>query len=327
MEIVGIGNALMDVIAFVDEAYTPMLGFHNNTVAHVDREALGAIVEGLPEAIVSAGGGAANVVRAAAYLGAEAAYAGMVGEDRFGAEYRAELEASGVEALLSLSDAKTGVYCALIRPEGGRTLLVSPAAALDLCLEPPRDALFRKGAVFFAECFLLRDRAFFVECLRRARDAGMEVAIDLSSRELTSQNRDFLLAVLPEFCDILFANEDEFVALADLPLREGIGLLAGEGSGSGFELVVKRAELGAVWAQAGRVVSSPVREMRPVDETGAGDAFAAGFLYGRSLGLPPERSLRLGNRVAEEVLGVPGFGVDPKRVRRAAEAMLEPGSR
>ena len=59
--------------------------------------------------------------------------------------------------------------------------------------------------------------------------------------------------------------------------------------------------------------------MSPVDETGAGDAFAAGFLYGRSLGLAPERSLRLGNRVAEEILGVPGFGVDPERVRRAAE--------
>jgi sugar/nucleoside kinase (ribokinase family) len=148
--------------------------------------------------------------------------------------------------------------------------------------------------------------------MRRARGAGMEIAVDLSSRELTARNRDFILAMLPEYFDIIFANEDEFVALSGLPLREGLELFA-DGDG---EIIVKRAEMGAVWAHGGEIVSSPVREMRPVDETGAGDAFAAGFLFGRAEGLAPERSLRLGNRVAEELLGVPGFGVDPERIRR-----------
>jgi sugar/nucleoside kinase (ribokinase family) len=314
MEIVGIGNALMDVIAFVDEAYAPMLGFHNNAVAHLDRSRLGAILPGLTDASVSPGGGAANAMRAAAYLGATAAFAGMVGEDDFGDRYRDELLASGVEALLSRSGAETGVYCALIRPDGGRTLLVAPGAALDLSLEPPREGIFRAGAILYLECFLIRERAFFMECLRRAREAGMRIALDLASRDLAAANREFILAMLPDYCDILFANEDEFVALAGAPLREGLGLF----SEWDIELLVKRAEMGAVWARGGRVVSSPVRDMRPVDATGAGDAFAAGFLYGRSLGLKPERSLRLGNRVAEEVLGVPGFGVDPARIRRLA---------
>jgi len=318
MEIVGIGNALMDVIAFVDEAFAPKLGFHNNAVAHIDRARLGLILEDLPDPIVSAGGGAANVVRIAAYLGAGAAYAGMVGEDAFGYKYSEALRAAGVEPLLSFSDAPTGVYCALIRPDGGRTLLVAPAAALELCLEPPRDSLFRRGAIFFAEAFIIRDRSFFVECMRRAREAGMETAIDLSSRDLTLHNRDFLQALITDYCDLLFANQDEFEALTDLPLREGLELFAH----SGLEVVVKRAEMGAVWACGGRIANSPVREMRPVDETGAGDAFAAAFLYARSLGLAPERCLRLGNRVAEEVLGVPGFGVDPDRVRRAAEGLI-----
>jgi sugar/nucleoside kinase (ribokinase family) len=314
MEIVGIGNALMDVIAFVDEAYAPKLGFHNNAIAHLDSALLSDILEDLPDATVSAGGGAANAVRAAAYLGATAAFAGMVGDDKLGLRYSDELQASGVESLLSFSDARTGVYCALIRPGGGRTLLVSPGAALDFVLEPLRDAIFKPGAILFVECFLLRDRDFFMDCLRRARAARMEIAIDLSSQELTASNRDFLLDILPDFFDILFANEDEFVALTSLPLREGLEFLAE----SDLEIVVKRAEMGAVWAREGRIVSSPVREMRPVDETGAGDAFAAGFLYGRSLGFAPERCLRLGNRVAEEILGVTGFGVDPERLRQAA---------
>jgi sugar/nucleoside kinase (ribokinase family) len=318
MEFVGIGNALMDVIAFVDEAFAPRLGFHNNSVAHMDRSRLGAILAELPDATISAGGGAANASRAAAYLGAASAFAGMVGEDELGSRYSEELLASGVESFLSRSDAETGVYCALIRPDGGRTLLVSPAAALDLCLEPPRDELFRAGAVLFIECFLLRDRGFFMDCLRRARGAGMQIAIDLSGRELAAMNRDFLLAMLGDYCDVLFANEDEFVALTGLALREGLEFLAAGDT----EIVVKRAEMGAVWACGGQIVSSPVREMRPVDETGAGDAFAAGFLHGRAQGLPRERCLRIGNRVAEEVLGVPGFGIDPERVRRAVRGML-----
>ena len=315
----GIGNALMDVIAFVDEAYAPKLGFHNNAVLHIERSRLDSILAELTDASVSAGGGVANTLRAAAYLGADAVFSGMVGDDELGKRYEEELVASGVKTLLSRTGAGTGVYCALIRPDGGRTLLVAPGAALDISLEEPRAALFRSGGLFYLECFLLADRAFFMDCLRRGRGAGMEIAMDLASRAVVADNREFLLAALPEYCDLLFANEDEFVALTGLPLREGLELLAGWD----IEIIVKRAELGAVWARGGRMVSSPVREMSPVDPTGAGDAFTAGFLYGRSLGLAPERCLRMGNRVAEEILGVPGFGVDPDRVRRVASSLLQ----
>lgn len=319
MEIIGVGNSLMDVIAFVDEAYAPKLGFHNNAVVHLERSRLDPILAELEEATVSAGGGAANTARAASALGAEAFFAGMVGEDEFGARYRDDLLDSGVEPFLSLSGAPTGVYCALIRPDGGRSLLVSPSAALDLTLEAPSDELFRPGAILYLEGFLIRERSFFMDCLRRAREAGMEIAIDLASRDLVAHNRDFILALLPDYCDLLFANEDEFSALCDLPIREGLGLFS-EGK---MELLVKRAELGAVWARGGSIVSSPVREVQPVDATGAGDAFAAGFLFGRSQGLPPERSLRLGNRIAEELLCVPGFGVDPDRLRTVAQGLLD----
>lgn len=318
MEIVGIGNAMMDVIAFVDEAFAPRLGFHNNSVTHLDRSFLGSILGELPDAAISAGGGAANVARAAAYLGSKAAFSGMVGEDDLGVKFAEDLRESGVESFLSFSDAETGVYCALIRPDGGKTLLVAPGAALDLSLESPRDALFRKGAIFYIECFLIRDRPFFMECLRRARAAGMEIAIDLANRDFAASNREFILAMLPDYCDLIFANEDEFIALTELPLREGLELMGS----SKIEIVVKRAELGAVWASEGRIASSPVREMQPVDATGAGDAFAAGFLFGRSRGLSPERCLRLGNRIAEEALGVPGFGLDPDRIQRAVQGIF-----
>ena len=318
MEIVGIGNALMDVIAFVDDDTAPALGFHNNVVAHIDRQRLAGLVASLPGAVMSAGGGAANTVRAAALLGGRACFVGCVGVDELGEQYASDLRGSGVECLLSRSGSPTGVYCALVRPDGGRTLLVSPAAALDLSLGPAPDGAFRRGALLYLDGFLASEHGFLMECITRGKSAGMSIALDLGSQGLVRAQRDFLLELIPQSLDYIFANEDEFAALVDLPMREGLELL----SDLDIEFVIKRADRGAVWARSGSIVDSPVRELWPVDETGAGDAFAAGFLSARTRGLPPERCLRLGNRVAEEVLAVPGLDLDPGRLSRAADSVL-----
>jgi sugar/nucleoside kinase (ribokinase family) len=318
MDLVGIGNALLDVIAFVDEDFAPSIGIHNNSVVHMDRARLGNIVEGLPNAAVSAGGGAANTARAVAALGMKATFIGSVGDDELGQTYAANLEEAGVQVEVTTSPAQTGLYCALVRPDGGRTLLVSPAAALDIEFAPLPTAFLTAGSLFYAEGYLLRNRPFLMDCLRRAREAGMTVAFDLASRSLTSSQRDFLLEFLPRFCDLVFANEDEFVALAGFDIREGLDLL----ESWGIELVIKRAERGAIWAKGQTTIDSPVRSIQPVDETGAGDAFAAGFIYGKARGMPPERCLRIGNRIAEEALRVPALSLDAIRVKRAISSVV-----
>lgn len=313
MEIVGIGNALMDVIAFVDEEFAPSLGFHNNTTTHLDRPRLDSVLSLIPEPLMVAGGGAANTARVAALLGIKSTFLGSIGEDSLGERYRLDLKGDGVEVMARLSPRKTGVFLSLTRPDGGRTILVAPGAALDVSLEPPPAELFKKGAILYLEGFLLRDRDFFLACLEAARRADMDVAIDLASYGLVGVERGFLLEVVPEYASYLFANEDEFCALADLPLEEGLDFLADAGPA----FVVKLAERGAVYAQGNMRVESPVRAQSPLDSTGAGDAFAAGFLVGVAKGFPPERCLRLGNRIAEEVIRVPGLDVDSSRLRAA----------
>jgi sugar/nucleoside kinase (ribokinase family) len=313
MEIVGIGNALMDVIAFVDEEFAPSLGFHNNTTTHLERERLDSVLSRIPEPLMIAGGGAANTTRVAALLGIKSTFLGSIGEDRFGELYRGDLESDGVTVEARLSPRKTGVFLSLTRPDGGRTVLVAPGAALDVSFEPPPPELFRRGAILYLEGFLLRDRGFFMACLESARQADMDIAIDLASYGLVGVERGFLLEIVPEYASYLFANEDEFCALADLPLEEGLDFLAD----SGPAFVVKLAERGAVYAQGALRVGSPVRAQSPLDSTGAGDAFAAGFLAGVAKGFPPERCLRLGNRIAEEVIRVPGLAVDTDRLRAA----------
>jgi fructokinase len=313
MELVCVGNALMDVIAFVDEDFAPSMGFHNGSTVHMDAPRLAAVLARINAPVMCSGGGAANAARVAAILGSSACFYGSVGDDETGRAYCRDLSGTGVELFISLSPSPTGLFLSLVRPDGGRTVLVAPGAALDLCLEAPPASLFRPGAVLYLEGFLLRDRSFFVNCIEGGRAAGMRIGLDLGSLSLVERERDFILEILTDYCDWLFANDDEFCALTGLPLSEGLDLLAD----SGPAVVVKRSERGAIYAEGELRLESPVRALYPVDETGAGDAFAAGFLTGVAKGLPPERCLRLGNRIAEEVLLVPGLSVDPERLRAA----------
>lgn len=313
MELVGIGNALMDVIAFVDDDFAPSLGFHNGTTVHMPPDRLISVLDRIEGPVMSSGGGAANTARVASILGSRASFVGSVGDDSWGKAYRKDLGEAGVELILASSPAPTGFFISLVRPDGGRTVLVAPGAALDLSLEGPPPGIFRKDGILYLEGFLLHDRSFFVSCIEAARASGMQIAVDLGSFSLVEAQRDFILEILTDYCDWLFANEDEFCALTGLPLAEGLDLLAD----SGPALIVKLSERGAIYARGDLRLESPVRALYPVDETGAGDAFAAGFLSAASLGLPPERCLRLGNRIAEEVLLVPGLSVDPERLKRA----------
>ena len=253
----------------------------------------------------------------ASILGAKARFAGAVGEDSSGGRYRQDLGGAGVELILSASTEPTGFFVSLVRADGSRTVLVAPGAALDITRSAPAPEVFRKGGIIYLEGFLLRNKPYFVGCIEAARAAGMTIALDLGSFSLVENERDFILDILTDYCDFLFANEDEFSSLSGLPLAEGLDLLAD----SGPALVVKRSERGAIYVRNELRLESPVRAQYPVDETGAGDAFAAGFLKGVDSGWPPERCLRLGNRIAEEILAVPGLSVDPERVLRAAASV------
>jgi sugar/nucleoside kinase (ribokinase family) len=317
MEIVGIGNALMDVIAFVDDDFAPSLGFHNGTTVHMDPARLDRVLCHLPDRVHNAGGGAANTVRIASILGSKAHFVGAVGEDENGREYCRDLGAAGVHLHLAPSAEATGVFVSLVRPDGGRTVLVAAGAALDVSRDDPAETLFKPKAILYLEGFLLRNRSFFVSCIEGGRRAGMGIAIDLGSFSLVESERDFILEILTEYCDFLFANEDEFCSLAGLPLGEGLDLLADAGPA----LIVKRSERGALYVKGEVRRESPVRAIYPVDETGAGDAFAAAFLTALAGGLSPERCLRAGNRIAEEVIAVPGLAVDPGRLLRAFDSV------
>ena len=143
----------------------------------------------------------------------------------------------------------------------------------------------------------------------------MTIALDVAGSRIATRNRDFFIGLIRESCSWTFMNEDEFIALADSGVDDALARFSADVPGV---VVVKRAEIGAVCVSDGSIVESAVRPIRATDTTGAGDAFAAGFLSAALLGSPLARCLRLGNRVAEHAIQVPGMAID---LRRAADAV------
>ncbi|PKL25622.1 MAG: hypothetical protein CVV47_06100 [Spirochaetae bacterium HGW-Spirochaetae-3] len=319
MRLACVGNALYDTVAFVETDFASRLGFHVGSTVHIGPEELAPIIATLPSAARSAGGGAVNTARVFASLGHRASFAGMTGRDAIGSLFRSDIAASGIEAFLQEGNAPTGEFCAMIAPDGERTILVAPGAAIHLDPEAIPRAFFRPESTLYVDGFLAAHPETITAIVSRAKAAGMRIALDIAGFRIATKHRDFFLDLVRTSCSWIFMNEDEFIALAEAGVDEALQRFSVATSGV---VVVKRAETGAVCVSDGSVLESAVRPIRATDTTGAGDAFAAGFMSAALSGAPLARCLRLGNRVAEQAIQVPGLALDGVKLRRAASTVL-----
>ena len=319
MKLACVGNALVDVIAFVQTDFSSRFGIHIGSTSHVDHLSLAPVLAALSDPAISAGGGAANTARTFVHLGHEAVFAGCVGKDMYADRYTGDLHGSGVMVSLQHCDEPTGVFCALIAPDGRRSVVVSPSAALRFQPEAVPEAFFTRNTVLYLDGFLAAVPGAMEAVASRARAAGMKIALDVAGHGIASAFRDRFLVMIQNYCDWVFMNEDEFMAVTGSSIDSGLVHFSANVAGT---VVVKLAEAGAVCARRGVVTESPVRSIRVMDETGAGDAFAAGFLSAALSGVSLARCLRLGNRVAEQVIQIPGVSIGPERLQRASAAVL-----
>jgi sugar/nucleoside kinase (ribokinase family) len=319
MKLACVGNALVDVIAFVETDFLSKFGMHRGSTSHVDHCTLQTILAALPDPAISAGGGAANTARTFVSLGHEAVYAGCVGKDSYAERYAMDLRGAGVDVSMQYCKVPTGVFCALIAPDGKRSVVVSPSAALHFLPEAVPDAFFNRNSVLYLDGFLAAVPEALETLANRARAAGMKIALDVAGHGIATAFRERFMAIIQDYCEWVFMNEDEFLAVAGESMDDGLVRFSASMPGT---VVVKLAEAGAVCARRGIVNVSPVRSIRVMDETGAGDAFAAGFLSAALSGVSLARCLRLGNRVAEQVIQIPGVSIGPERLQRASAAVL-----
>ncbi len=316
IEAVVAGAAIVDVLSQVDLGLPERLGLDKGRMQLVEGSAGQRVYDAMGERQEVSGGGAANTALCLARLGARVAFEGKIADDRLGEVFAGDMRAGGVEfetARLPKGDgAGTGRSLILVTPDSDRTMCTELAASKRLGPEDLARAPIDRCAMAFVEAFLLdcpeNDEAVR-EGFRRARRSGAAVALSLSDPACVHRNAERIREEIELGVDVLVANEQEASALTGASgLQESL-----ERVGARIPVVaITRSGEGAVVLQDGETATVPAEPVARVrDTTGAGDSFAAGFLFGVLRGFAPAESARLGARIAGLV--IQELGARPRR--------------
>ncbi|HOW52354.1 MAG TPA: adenosine kinase [bacterium] len=308
--VVGLGNALVDMlIDLPDESLLRRFGLPRGTMNLVERERSREVLDaaaGLPRT-VSSGGSAANTIHGLARLGVPCAFVGKVSDDELGRFFRDDLTRHSVKAHLLADGPETGRAATFITPDGERTFATYLGAAVKLTADDLHAGLFAGAAVIHIEGYLVQNHALLERALELARESGARVSLDLASHNVVTENLDFLRGLAERhLIDVLFANEEEARAFTGREPLDALGVMAALAPVA----VVKLGREGSVAARDGKTariaaVPSPCR-----DTTGAGDLYAAGFLYGLLNDLPLDRCGEIGSLLASRVICCVGAKID-----------------
>ena len=316
--ILGIGNALTDILAVLpDDTLLNTYHLPRGSMQHVDMETGDKIWAALKPLGVKyvAGGSAANTIVCTSIFGMPSSFIGKIGDDELGLLFKSDQEQYGVKTMLLKSQHSSGRSMVFV--SGGnaeRTFAVYLGAAMDLVPEDLKPEYFEGHDYFHIEGYLVQNQGLIRKAVELAHDAGCIISLDMASYNVVESNNAFLHDIVERYVDIVFANETESRAftkhtsperaLADICKLCSIA-------------VVKVGKDGS-WVQSGHekyyIPSWPAATL---DATGAGDTYAAGFLYAHSLGMPLKVCGEVGSIIAAKVVEVIGTKIDIPRWRDA----------
>ena len=312
LDVVGIGNAIVDVIAPVDDAFLAAHGMTKGAMRLVNERQAEAIYAQMGSAIISSGGSAGNTIAGIASLGGKTGYIGKVRDDEFGHAFRHDITAAGaIFRTPAVSEGLGTAQCLiLVTPDGQRTMNTYLGACVNLVPDDIDEELIRAARFTYLEGYLYDDpsaKRAFARAAQVAHDAGRQVALSLSDAFCVERHRLDFLQLVDHHVDVLFANEGEIVMLLGAPLEASLARLrqmtqlATVTRGAAGSLVVNETSVIEIRAE-------PVE--RVVDTTGAGDLFAAGFLFGLIRGATLQQCGRLGSIAAAEIIS--HYGARPQ---------------
>ena len=324
LDVLCIGNAIVDVIANASDDFLTREGLVKGSMRLIDPEEAERLYSHMGPAHQVSGGSAGNTAAGIAALGGRAGFIGQVAPDQLGEFYRHDLTSTGVEFITPASDVgvPTARSMILVTPDGHRTMNTFLGAAQHLPSSALDEEQIRDSKILYLEGYLWdpeTPRYAMVQAIEVARDAGRKVAFTLSDTFCVDRHRDgFNELIDGGRVDILFANQAEIEALAGVAhLESAVAAIAPKVE----TLVVTCSEQGALAVRNGEradVSAEPIKEL--VDTTGAGDLFAAGFLFGTARGKSLSDSLRLGAICAAEV--IQHYGARPEADLRALAGAL-----
>lgn len=313
IDVTGIGNAIVDVISRTDDVFLDDNGIEKGAMNLVDAERSSQIYERMGPGLEMSGGSAANTIVGLAGFGGRGAYIGKVRDDPFGKVFRHDITAAGVrfDSLNSTSGPATASCLVLVTPDAQRSMNTHLGACVDLGPEDVDEDLIKSSKVIYLEGYLWdppRAKEAFLKAAAIAHASGGLVSLSLSDPFCVGRYRDEFRELVERHVDILFANEDEIISLYETPDFDGaLGAIRGQCQ----TVALTRGAKGSVVLSGDEVhILDAEPAARVVDTTGAGDLYAAGFLYGYTQAMDPARCGRLGGIAAGEIIS--HFGARPE---------------
>ena len=317
-DVVGIGNAIVDIIGRCDDAFLAQHGCSKGAMQLVDAQTVAKLYEAMGPAVEISGGSVANTMAGVASFGGKAGFIGKVAQDQFGSVFAHDIRSAGVTfttpAAAAGSD-PTACSLILVTPDGQRTMNTFLGVSPQLGGGEIDAELIRSARIVYLEGYLFdrpEAKSAFRQAAAMAGKAGRQVALSLSDSFCVERHRAEFMSLIHAQVDILFANEAEITSLYQTTSFEE----AAERAARDIKLAaITRSEKGSVILGEGRrieIEAAPVAKV--VDTTGAGDLYAAGFLFGVARDLGLEAAGRLGSLAAAEIIS--HVGARPEAIAR-----------
>jgi sugar/nucleoside kinase (ribokinase family) len=304
LDVVGIGNAIVDIIAHADEAFLARHGMQKGGMTLIDETRAEALYLEMGPAIQLSGGSAGNTIAGLASLGARTGYIGKVKEDALGHIFHHDISAAGVKfPTRAATEGPATARCLIfVTPDAQRTMNTYLGACVNLSVDDVDEELIRAAKITYLEGYLYdppHAKAAFHRAAEIAHAAGRKVALSLSDSFCVNRYRDEFRDLTRLHIDYLFANEHEITVLFETNLEDALSRIVNEVEvaavtcGATGSVIVTKSE-------RQHIDAAPVSQV--IDTTGAGDLYAAGFLFGLARNLPLAECGRLASLAAAEII-------------------------
>ncbi len=318
-KIIGLGNALVDIMTpLKNDSLLAQIDFPKGSMQLVDKDKSDEILD-LTKAIESrltSGGSAANTIHGVARLGMAATFLGKIGEDDLGEVFKEDLEKSGIVPQLIKGNQPTGRAIAMVSPDSERTFATYLGSAADLMAEELNETMFAGHDILHIEGYLVYNEPLIECALQLAKNQGLIVSLDLASFNVVEDKLDFLKHITKEYVDIVFANEEEAAAFTAAKDPK----VALEQIAEMVEVaIVKIGKKGSFIKTRGKIYTIAPIDAKARDTTGAGDLYAAGFLYAFAKGWDMPTAGKIASLLAGNVIQVLGAQMSDKRWEKILE--------
>ena len=316
LQVYGIGNVLIDIVSTASDTELSGLGLDKGIMRLVEGEERQKIVDFISarSSEYHCGGSAPNTIIALAQMGVRAALSGRIGPDDFGRRYEKQLADHGVRSYLTVGEGNTGSSIILVSPDSERTMNTSLEINREYCKNDIQEDAIREADYFYFTGYMWdteNQKKALLRAISIAEEAGTKIVFDAADPFAVNRSCGEFVKLIEKHFDIVFANSEEARLMFDCV---DVDLCSVYLSDLCETAIVKNGSEGSVIKSGGSVYSIPVYKVETVDTTGAGDMYAAGFLYGLCSGKSVEESGHIASRLAAGIVGQVGAQFTPDRL-------------